>query len=68
MQEYTIKLTGDQIEELLHATSVAYMDYDERSFADPEVQRKYNESVTSYNNKIDEIRIILKEAIKNGAK
>lgn len=68
MKEYTIKLTGEQLEELLHMTSVAYMEYDERSFADAEVQRKYNESVMSYNNKIDEIRKILKEAIKNGTK
>lgn len=68
MQEYTIKLTGEQLEELLHMTSTAYMEYDERSFADPEVQRKYNESVTSYNNKIDEIRVILKDALENGTK
>lgn len=68
MKEYTIKLTGEQLEELLHMTSVAYMEYDERSFTDAEVQRKYNESVMSYNNKIDEIRIILKDAFDHGTK
>lgn len=61
---YTIKLTRNQIEELIHAVSTSYMDYDERMFYDPVLQEEYNKGVRAYNNTIDDIREILKESIK----
>lgn len=63
-KEYTVKLTKNQIEELIHATITSYMEYEERLFKDKVLQEQYNEGVTKYNNTIDEIRIKLKEALK----
>lgn len=63
-KEYTLKLTKNQIEELIHATITSYMEYDERLFLDEVLQEQYNEGVTKYNNTIDEIRNKLKEALR----
>lgn len=66
MEEITLKLTRDEIEELLHATITSYMEYDERLYADKDLQKSYNESVYNFNNAIDELRIKLKKALKDG--
>lgn len=67
-EEITIRLTRDEIEELLHATVSMYMEYDERLFKDNVLQNQYNEGVRKYNQTVDNIRDKLKDALKNGKK
>lgn len=64
---YTIKLTQEEIEELLHATISSYMEYDERTFEDKKLQEDYNAQVYHYNTRIDDLRLKLKKALENGA-
>lgn len=63
--EITITLNKEELEELLHAVSTSYMDYDERLYHDVELQEEYNKGVEKFNNMIDNIRIKLKEGLKN---
>lgn len=63
---FTIELTENEIEELLHATIMSYMDYDERLFYDKVLQAEYNQGVKKYNDMIDRIRIKLKKCLKDG--
>lgn len=64
---YTIKLTQEEVEELLHATISSYMEYDERTFEDKKLQEDYNAQVYDYNTRIDDLRLKLKKALENGA-
>lgn len=66
--EITITLNKEELEELLHAVSTSYMDYDERLYHDVELQEEYNKGVEKFNNMIDNIRIKLKEGLKNAQK
>lgn len=64
---YIIKLTQEEIEELLHATISSYMEYDERTFEDKVLQEQYNAQVYDYNTRIDDLRLKLKKALENDA-
>lgn len=64
---YIIKLTQEEVEELLHATISSYMEYDERTFEDKKLQEDYNAQVYNYNTRIDDLRLKLKKALENGA-
>lgn len=56
----TINITKDQADELYFATSLLYQEYDDERGLD------YNNYIRKYNNSVDELRQILKEAINNG--
>lgn len=66
--EITIAFTKEELEELIHATISSYMEYDERLYHDTALQIEYNKGVEKYNNMIDNIRIKLKEGLKNAQK
>lgn len=54
----TLKLTKDQADDLYFAAGLLYQEYDEGQSTD------YNLYIRRYNNSVDEIRQILKDAIK----
>lgn len=57
MQDITIKVTLDQLEELYYATGLLYHDYDEYQ---PE---EYNNSIRELNNDVDKLRQAIKESL-----
>lgn len=67
METVTIKLSRDQAEDLLRATNYLYMNYSTpEEWPDEELRRLNDECISRINNKVDDLRIIIKEAIKNG--
>lgn len=53
----TLNLTPDQADELYFAAGLLYMEYDD------DRDSVYNNSIRKYNNSIDDLRIIIKDAI-----
>ena len=52
-----LKLTNQQAEDVLYATSLLYQDY-------TNISADYDESIRRYNNTVDELRQTIKEQIK----
>ena len=62
----TIKLTRDQADELMRATSYLYMQYSTaEEWPDEKLRRDNDKYIYKYNSGVDELREIIKEAIKN---
>lgn len=62
----TIKLTRDQADELMRATTYLYEKYSSRDeWPDENLRRINDEYVRKLNNAVDELREIIKEGIKN---
>lgn len=57
MKNITLSINLEQAEELRHAVSLLYMDYDEGASS------AHNASISAYNNSIDELRQLIKNAI-----
>ena len=53
----TLTLTSTQTDEILHCLRTSYLDYDERLGA------SYNDTITSYNNQLDEIITTIKQQL-----
>ena len=62
MQVVTILLTKEQAEDLYFSAGMLYQQYDDNA---PEYM---NETVRRYNNKVDILRQIIKDSIKNNCK
>lgn len=54
----TLKLTGTDIDEILHALRTSYLDYDDRLGA------YYNQSIEAHNKQLDDIIQTIKDQAK----
>lgn len=62
----TIKVTRDQADELMRATMYLYMNYSTaEEWPDEELRMGNDKYIYKYNCGVDELRQIIKEAIKN---
>lgn len=67
MEKVTIELTRDQAEELLRATVYLYMNYSTaEEWPDEDLRMGNDKYIYKYNSGVDNLREIIKEAIKNG--
>jgi len=62
--QYTCEFTKEEIEVLVEVTAQAYLPYDRSLYEDRILQEIYNQSVKDFNDKLDEIRIKLKDIYK----
>lgn len=53
----TLKLTNNQVQEVLYATSLLYQEYTNLS-------AEYDEGIRRYNNTVDELRLTIKQQLK----
>ena len=53
----TLNITNSQAEDILYATSLLYQEY-------TNVSAEFDEHIRKYNNSIDELRLTLKQQIK----